>query len=336
MKRVLIVLLLTILLSSCKEEQAPIPLLIYDMRDDYMEDFEGRIISYAEGKIPITTYDSQQSQVIQNEYIEDLIEDSPLLIVNPVDRLGAYTIIEKANVTQTPIIFINREPLYTDMIEGEQVYYIGANPIESAEIQASIVMDVFGNNPGKLNGRDLNDDNMIQAIILKGQIGHQDAELRTEYVIKSLEDSGYQLDILAIEVADFDMETAQATMSLLLEEFGNQIEVVIANNDAMAIGAINALIEQEYFIDTNENGIIERDEEPWIPVIGIDGLEASIELIDLGYLYGTVINDSQSMAEAIIELSQAIINNQDVTTIPFDIVDGMYIWIDYQPYTNEE
>jgi len=336
MKKTFIILSLLILLSACKQEQGVVPLIIYDMKDDYMEDFEERIVANANGKFEIETYDSQNSQVIQNEYIESLISSAPLLILNPVDRLGAYTIIEKAKSTHTPIIFINREPLSSDLALGEETYYIGANPIESAVLQAEIVMDLFGGNPYNLNDMDKNGDNIIQAVILKGQIGHQDAELRTEYVIKEIEQNGYRLEVLEIKVANFDMATAETAMALLVEEYGESIEVVISNNDAMAIGAIHTLIELEYFVDTNENEIIERTEETWLPVIGIDGLDASIELIDTGYLYGTVINDSESMAKAIIALAQAILNGDDIHSIGYDIVDDTYIWIEYQKYTKEE
>lgn len=334
--RKLLILFLILVLSGCSSMSDSVPLIIYDMKDDYMEDFERRIVENAEGIIDIKTYDSRGSQVIQNELIEELIMKYPLLIVNPVDRLSAYTIIEKANETKTPLIFINREPLNTDLENSEDVYYIGADPVGSAVLQAEIVMDLFGGNAQALNSKDLNGDNVIQAIILKGQIGHQDAELRTEYVISEIEDNGYNLEVLEIRVANFSMETAEIEMSLLLEEYGDAVEVVIANNDAMAIGAINTLVEEGYFIDTNNNDIIERDMEAWIPVIGIDGLEASIDLIDRGFLYGTVINDSESMAEAIVALANAIVNDLNISDLEYEIIDGKYIWIEYQKYTNED
>jgi methyl-galactoside transport system substrate-binding protein len=335
MKRLLIVLSV-LLLSSCTISSQEVPLVIYDMEDDYMSDFEDRIVLKGSGVLELKTYDSQNSQVIQNEIIEQLLQDNPpLLIVNPVDRLSAYTLIEKANLTDTPIIFINREPLSSDLDKSDNVYYIGADPIESATLQAEIVMELFGNNPSDLNNMDKNDDNVIQAVVLKGQIGHQDAELRTEYVIKEIEQNGYQLEVLEIRVADFDQEEASKQMALLIEEYGDEIEVVIANNDAMAIGAIQSLDEEGYFVDENNDGEIDRMTETWIPVIGIDGLPESINMIDSGYLYGTVINDSDSMAEAIIELSTSLINGKSLEDLSFEVIDEKYILIPYQKYTNQ-
>jgi methyl-galactoside transport system substrate-binding protein len=335
MKKIMVITLL-LLLSGCKVTDNSVPLIIYDRNDTYMTDFESRILTKANGTVDYSVFDSQNSQVIQNEIIEQqLAKNAKLLIINPVDRLGAYTIIEKAKQTNTAIIFINREPLAEDLQNGENVYYIGADPRASARLQAEIVMDLFGGNPSDLNEMDLNDDNIIQAIILKGQIGHQDAELRTEYVISEIEMNGYQLEVLEIRVANFDLETAETEMGLLLEEYGSSIEVVISNNDAMAIGAINTLVEEGYFVDTNSNGVIERETELWIPVIGIDGLPQSIDLIDRGYLYGTVINDSDSMAEVLVQLTKAILSGQDVNDIGYELTDGIYFWVDYQKYTKE-
>ncbi len=331
--RKIMIFFLILILSGCTTENTNVPLLIYDQKDDYMEDFTEKILLSADGVVTIDTYDSQNSQIIQNELIEKLIDDSPLLIINPVDRLSAYNIIKKANQTNTPLIFINREPLNSDLLTGENLYYIGADPIGSAELQAEIVIDLFGGDALDLNERDLNGDNIIQAIILKGQIGHQDAELRTEHVVRYIEEHGFIIEVLEIRVANFDMVTAENEMKLLIEEFGDSMEVVISNNDAMAIGAINTLIEEGYFADLNNNQIIERDSETWFPVIGIDGLDMSIESIDNGYLYGTVINDSESMAKAIVELTYAILNNEDFSTLNSGIIDNIYIWIEYQKYT---
>ena len=331
----LMILGLLMLLTACGSSNKVVPLVIYDFNDVYLFDLKEKLEDSAEDIINIESFDSQNSQIVQNEILEDLGE-VPLYIINPVDRLSAYTIIEKAALTNTPIIFFNREPLHEDLLKVDNAYYIGADPISSAVLQAEIVMDVFGNDPNNLNNRDLNDDNIIQAIILKGQVGHQDAELRTEYVISEIEANGYQLEVLEIRVANFDKNTAKNEMKLLIEEYGEEIEVVISNNDAMAIGALEALYDEDYFFDVNGTGRIDREIDRWVPVVGIDGLEESLELVDDGYLYGTVLLDRKMMSDAIIALADALVNNKDLSSIGFTIVDDKYIWIGYQKYLTEE
>ncbi|KFZ27164.1 MAG: D-galactose-binding periplasmic protein precursor [Candidatus Izimaplasma bacterium HR2] len=338
MRRNNIVLLLIIIafLGGCKSKNNVVPLLIYNDADPYMEEFRDNILERTPDEYSIEAYDSQNSQIIQNEFIENLLkEEPPVMIINPVDRLGAYTIVLKAKEVNVPVIFINREPLEEDLYLWDQVYYVGAPAERSAELQSEIIMELFGDS-NALGVNDLNGDNIIQVILLKGEQGHQDAETRTEVVMNELETNGYEVEILVIEIANWKTSEGYEAMMELLPIYGEQLELVISNNDAMAIGAIQALMELEYFQDLDNDGFIDHETEPWIPVVGIDGITEALELITSGYLYGTVINDSESMAEAIIELTTAIINGDDVNTISYILIDNKYIWVDYKKYVLDE
>ena len=112
--------------------------------------------------------------------------------------------------------------------------------------------------------------------------------------------------------------------------------LILSNNDAMALGAISRMRQMGFFKDNNENGKIDRDDESWIPVLGIDGLDQAVEQIREGYLYGTVVNDSESMARAINALADAVLHNRDLNTLPFPLENGRYIWIDYKVLTIED
>ena len=66
-------------------------------------------------------------------------------------------------------------------------------------------------------------------------------------------------------------------------------ELVIANNDAMALGAVEALEEEGYFQKENK-----------IQVIGVDGIEQAIMAIKEGKMLGTVFNNADKQGEAIL------------------------------------
>lgn len=320
---------------GCKQTTTDIALVIYDYSDLYMQDFRELIYDNNDQSLyQFVSYDSQNSQIIQNEIINNIFEQDPsLIIINPVDRLGVYPIIEKAKRNGIAIIFINREPLAEDLEMYDRLYYVGAKPEQSAMYQAEIIIDLFGGDPTDLNEYDRNNDGTIQCILLKGQPGHQDAEIRTDQVIQELEDNGFILDLLSIEEAYFSQQMATEQMTGMIAQHGSAIELVIANNDAMAIGAINALVENGLIEDTDNDGQIDHSIEPWIPVVGIDGLPIALESIDNGFLAGTVINDSNTMAKAINELAAAVLNGTPENLTTFVLEDGMYIWIDYQTYT---
>jgi methyl-galactoside transport system substrate-binding protein len=335
--RKLILLMCLLLLASCSAKKIVVPLFIYNSEDEYMADFETRIKTEIGQSFLVKTYDGQNSQIIQNEDINQLLDAKvPLMIINPVDRLSVYSIIEKAKLKGTKIIFINREPIPQDMALSDAVYYVGADAVESAQLQAQLVMTLFGNNPAQLNAYDKNHDGIIQAVILKGELGHQDAEARTKYVIETLTSAGYKVEVLEVSIANFDQAQGKLAMDRMLDIYGDRIEVVISNNDAMALGAITSLSDKNYFVDTNKDGFIDRKTEKWMPVVGIDGLDVAIAKIEEGYLYGTVFNDSQNMAEAIVELAKNLLENKDLSNMKYKLTDNKYIWINYKKITLKE
>lgn len=329
-----VVCIVVLILSACATQTPKIPVLIYDSEDAYMDDYQRRMMDVGIEGADLIVYDGQHSQTIQNEQIDDLLgEDYPLLLVNPVDRLSAHAIIEKAKQQDTSLIFFNREPLESDMKMYEKAYYVGADAIQSAQLQASLIMEMFGNNPISLNQFDTNNDNVIQAVVLKGQQGHQDAEQRTKYVVDSLLEEGYRVEVLEIAIANFDEQEGYTQMMRLIETFNDRIEVVISNNDAMAIGAIRALVEVEKILDTNNDGIIDRENEPWVGVVGIDGLDRALNYLETNHLYGTIKNDSQEMVEIMLELTEWIIHDKDLKEFPYTIENGQYVWVDYKIIT---
>ena len=112
MKKINITILIVLLslLTGCKSTSNNIPFIIYDEKDLFMSEFKKAIDGLEHGDINITTYDSKNSQIIQNEIINSSLEDEPaLMIINPVDRLGAYTIIEKLkeNIFQLSSLIVN-------------------------------------------------------------------------------------------------------------------------------------------------------------------------------------------------------------------------------------
>lgn len=330
--------MIVFILSACEAPIVTVPVFIYDNSDAYMAEFETNIRSAAFSKnFLIRSFNSQNSQIIQNDQIDPFMsKDYPVLMINPVDRLSVYAIIEKAKQNDSTIIFFNREPLPEDLALYDKVFYVGADAVQSAQLQASLIMDLFGNNPKKLNQYDKNKDGIIQAVILKGEQGHQDAEARTKHVIESLTNENYQIEVLDISSANWDKETAQTQMEELITLYGDEIEILISNNDAMALGAIETLKTFKYFDDLNQDGVIDRNTEPWLPVVGIDGLEVSMESIKQGYLYGTIKNDSESMADCLVQLSDWLLRGKSLDMFPYTITDGKYLWINYQKLSLEE
>jgi len=331
MKYINILLIVLLMFSSCRGSEKSASLFLYNQNDPYVRIFADQIKKASEEIILIDLFDSQNSQIIQNEFIEkQILSSADIMIINPVDRLGAYSIIKKLKSKEIPVIFFNREPLVEDLNIWDKAYYVGAKAEQSGQIQAEMIMELFGSDPRNLNKFDKNKNGIIETVILKGEQGHQDAEIRTSEVVKAFNDKKFRLDILITEVANWNRDEAYDKMKDILDEFNGSIELVISNNDAMALGAISIMRQSGLFRDSNKNGIIDFEDDSWIPVVGIDGLDEAVEMIDNGYLYGTVLNDSNTQAKAIVELTDFIVNGKDLENMSNPLVDGKYIWIDYK------
>lgn len=323
----------SLLALSCAPMQPRVGLLLYNQADPYIEVFARQIQEEAGPSFLTLLFDAGNSQLIQNEQIDALLARKPALIMlNPVDRLASHALIRKLKDENIPIIFFNREPLAKDLGLWERCYYVGARAEQSGQMQAELVMELFGGKPKELNAYDRNGDGVIQLVILKGEQGHQDAELRTKELLRSFEARGFALELLAIEVANWKQEEAYEKIGPLLKAHQGRIELIASNNDAMALGAIMRLRQLDYFKDDDMNGKVDRFDRSWLPIVGIDGLREAEESIGEGYLYGTVKNDSLSMAKAMVELASRLIAGEGPESGAYSLESGKYIWIDYQPY----
>ena len=146
--------------------------------------------------------------------------------------------------------------------------------------------------------------------------------------MKALRDAGIEPVEIASAIADWDKQQAMKLMNGFITSIGlENIEAVIANNDEMALGAVEAL---------KANGYNKGDPARCIPVVGIDANASALEAMDRGELLGTVLNDADNQGSAAVRLAVFLASGQDVSTIGFQITDGKYIWIPYQKVTRGE
>ena len=189
-------------------------------------------------KINLSVADGRSNQTTQLEQVDRLITwGCDVLCVNIVDRTAAAVLIDKAEEAGVPLIFFNRQPVAEDMERWDQLYYVGARAEEGGILQGQLVLKAWLSDRERL---DKNGDGILQYVMLEGEPGHQDALLRTEYSIQVLSEAGVELEKLGSDTGNWKRGPAATKMGQWLEEFGDQIEAVIANNDDMALGAIDA------------------------------------------------------------------------------------------------
>lgn len=281
---------LTAGISSAQAADTPIGVTIYKYDDNFMALMRQEIEKEANalGGIELSMNDSQNQQSIQNDQIDGLLSREPIvktLAINLVDAGAAGTVIRKAKGDDVPIVFFNRKPSEKALNSYDKAYYVGTDPKESGVMQGQLIAKQWKAHPEF----DLNKDGKIQFALLKGEPGHPDAEARTEFVIKELNAQGIKTEKLFLDTGMWDAAMAKDKMqSWLSSPQGKGIEVVICNNDGMAMGAFNAI----------------KSAGKTLPIFGVDALPEVLQMIKKGEILGTVLNDGVNQGKAVVQLSK--------------------------------
>lgn len=312
--------------SSSGESSVKLPKIgvaIYKFDDTFMTGVRNSIQDAAKGKAKVDIVDSQNSQPTQNDKVDQFITKKyKALAINAVDRTAASVIIDKAKSAKIPVVFLNREPLPEDMKKWDKVYYVGAKAEESGTMSGELIADYWKAHPEA----DKNKDGILQYVMLKGEPGHQDAELRTTYSIKAIEAAGIKVEKVAEDTAMWDRVKGQEKMAAFLASHGDKIEAVLANNDDMALGAIEALKAAGYFKG-----------DKYVPVVGVDATAPAIQALQDGTMLGTVLNDAKNQGKATLALAAVLANGETPSkdNTGYDITDGKYVWIQYKKITKD-
>ncbi len=316
--------------DSTKASKPKIGCAIYKFDDTFMSYVRNKIESSAKGVVDITVQDSQYDQPKQNDQVDQfLTQGCTTLAINLVDPSAVSVVVDKAKAKNVPVVFFNREPAAADMAKYDKAYYVGAKAQESGTMQGELVAEYWKAHPEA----DKNKDGKLQYVMLIGDPSNSDASYRTEFSIKALDKAGVKTEKLADDTAMWDKIKGQEKTAAWLAKFGDKIEVIFANNDDMALGAIEALKAAGYFKD-----------KKYMPVVGVDATPPALDALEQGFLLGTVLNDAEKQGLATFELSNALATGaKEIKTsaAPLASADGAanpsgkYVWVPYVKVTKE-
>lgn len=256
-----------------------------------------------------------KSQMMQNDQVADYIRKKyDVICINLVDRTDAMSIVDMAKNADVPVIFFNRELVEEDLRRWDKLYYVGANPAESGKMQAQIIINALSDN-NKMKETDFSGDGILQYVMLEGEAGHQDALIRTKVSVEELKAAGFEMDKLGDEIANWNREQAATKMTSILSGYPWQVELVIANDDNIALGALDAL---------------ENKGVPKLPmIVGVNGESEVLEAIKEGTIEGTVYNNAFSQGDCIAKMAYSLAVG---TEFPEDIeiVNDKYVFVPYE------
>ncbi len=320
----------------------------YNYADVYISSVRAELdAKLEEAGISYTNYDGASNQATQTDQINTAVTSGAnLLIVNIVDNAtpdAAQSAVDLAMSNEIPIIFFNRE-ISADVVNSyDQCAFIGTNTQEAGMLQGDLIGDYLVEN---FETVDLNGDGTISYVMFKGQEGNPEAEYRTQFAVENanvkLVEAG-QPELAFFEEGNADMYyvdqggnwSAQAAndymvtfLSQYSEANGNMIELVIANNDGMAEGAITALNTAGY--NTGEEGSYT------IPTFGVDATETAQQLIADGKMTGTIKQDAEGMAESVAIFARNVQAGEDFMANTDSLIidaDATMVRVPYSVYT---
>ncbi len=261
--------------------------------------------------VTYNNYDGNTNQGNQMDQINTAIANGAnVLVVNAVEASADETtqsIVDAAKTAGIPVIFFNRE-VSDDVVNSyEQAAFVGTDPAEAGHMQGELIGNYLIEN---YDAVDLNGDGAISYVMFKGQENNPEAEYRTQYSVEDanaiLEENGkpalayYDTAATTQYLVDpngsWSAAAAQDYMTTILSAYseanGNMVELVIANNDDMGLGAITALETAGY---NNGTGTT-------IPVFTVDGLQGIVDAISAGKATGAVGQSASGLAESVATL----------------------------------
>ena len=287
--------------------------LILSSRDASATEMEeGAIATAEDAGYRILSYDAQSDAAQQLQFIEEAVaQGAEAILIDPVDADAAQSAVDAAG--DIPLVFINHAPSDLHILDAEQVAFCGSNDDTAGYMQGEYLAS-FCHTKGMSE---------IRYILLQGELGQISQIKRCAGVRKALEDNG----ITAISVADlagkYDRTEAKNEMAPVLAA-GTKFDCIIANDDAMALGAIDAC--EEAGIDPST-----------FPILGMDCTADGAQAVRDGKLTMTLFKNFQGIGKGAVQAAINLIDGDAAnvyTSYDADESGESYsdsiVWVPYQ------
>ena len=290
---------------------------IYKFDDNFMTLYRTELVRYLTEDLGfkaenVVVQDGKGDQAEQTNQIQNFITQKyDVLILNLVQASSAPEITDMCKEAGIPVVYINREPDAAEEerweSEGLNATYVGCDARQSGTYQGEEILETA--NKGDING-----DGKVSYIMIQGDPENVDAQYRTEFSVKALTDAGMEVEELLKQRGDWDQAKAQQIAQDALNQYGDKIEVIFCNNDAMALGALQAI--------EAAGRTVNKD----IYLVGVDALVEVVENVMNDKMTGTVFNDYFGQAHTAADKALDFVNGKDV--------DNVYM-VDYVKVTTE-
>lgn len=289
--------------------------LVVSQRDEYLTYLDQAAKAAAEARgCSIESFDCGGDMNKQIQYVQTAAESgSKAILVVLADDARADEVVQAAS--EAKVVFVNRIPQDLSVLDENHVY-VGSNEDECGAFQGEQLVEYLKRE----------NKTSVNYLLFKGTEGLVHTKKRSEGALKALEAAGIQATPAA-EPADcgYDRSKAMEHMAVLLADGLDMknVDCIIANNDAMALGVIEALRQND--IDPNS-----------VAIIGVDGTAAGLQAVRDGEMIGTVYQNAIAQASGAVQAAINLVSEAELMNeISFEQDKGnpSIIWVPFQPVT---
>ena len=288
--------------SAFADSKPIIGALIRNLDDQFLNNYTVNLKKAAASKgAELKVMDARSDMATQLDQLNTLISQGvKYFVVVPAVTEGSEQLASTIAAKNGGAAFSNTAPTVA-ALKSSPNFFLASSPESIAgSIQADIADAYFKKFPNKLGpGKSIN------LILFLGQLGHPAQIYRTQAVLKDLEKKGYKVNIIAKDTANWQPDEAQQKMDAWLNAHKGKFNLILANNDAMALGAVESLITAKY-VDDPANPTKDVDGDGTflkVPVIGVDATQVALRSMAENKLYATVLQDAAGQAVTAFDLA---------------------------------
>ena len=251
----------------------------------------------ADNDVDFKLYFCNKDAAVQIDQIKNLLMNGvKYFVIAPVDTGLTDQIVRLIHSKGGAVAFSNVQPSDAALDVGKNVFYVSSAETSAGDFQAQILDKYFKNNPKKISS------NTIRLLYLNGEVGHSAQIFRRMGFIDGITKRGYKVEIVAEGTANWAVDTARQLTDNWIAR-GAVFDAVIAQNDDMALGAIESLVANKYVEDPSLQRDIDGDGTVLsVPVLGIDATDKARDSIKAHKLYATVLQDASGQAQTALEV----------------------------------
>ncbi|MES2666718.1 MAG: substrate-binding domain-containing protein [Pseudomonadota bacterium] len=271
--------------------------------DNFLTVLRNGMIATAEGMdgVNLQVEDAGNDVAKQLDQINNFIASGvAAIVVNPVDTSATQAMSDAAAAANVPLVYVNRQPINVDTMPDNQAF-VASNEVDSGTLETMEVCRLL-KEAGKTEAG---------IYVLMGELSNQAAVQRTADIhdVIASGNCGVTLTIIDQQTGNWSRDEGSNLMTNWMST-GTAFDAVIANNDEMALGAIQAL---------KAGGV----DMATVIVAGIDATQDALAAMQAGDLDVTVFQDAAGQGSGALTAALALAKGEAVEQkvyIPFQLV----------------